>query len=294
MATDVYDKLRSLQDILSRKFEIEREIEELPRELATKNELLNRLKRSFIDKNEAHNSTTEKIKSLRQRLLEAETTREKYEQQMDLIKTQREYEALDKEIRDASEKEQDLRRELQREDNRLIEMKNNIENEEIMIAQQEEEIKSEQSRIKMEIKNKQNQLKELEEEEREITPELDEEILFKFERIIRSKSGLGIVPVRSGVCTGCFMCLTPQFVNDVRLEQGILFCPYCSRILFYSEEEEEARVFEDVFLDEETGREGAEYEDEDGEALDEDVEDEENADEEDSEEDYAEDNIVEE
>ncbi len=34
---------------------------------------------------------------------------------MDVIKTQREYEALDKEIKDATEKEQNLRKELQRE-----------------------------------------------------------------------------------------------------------------------------------------------------------------------------------
>ena len=33
---------------------------------------------------------------------------------MDAIKTQREYEALDKEIKDATEKEQGLRKELQR------------------------------------------------------------------------------------------------------------------------------------------------------------------------------------
>ena len=40
--------------------------------------------------------------------IEAEGEREKYEKQMDLIKTQREYEALDKEIRDSSLKEQEL------------------------------------------------------------------------------------------------------------------------------------------------------------------------------------------
>ena len=76
-------------------------------------------------------------------------------------------------------------------------------------------------------------------EEKAITPGLDEEILFKFERIIKSKSGLGIVPIEKGVCNGCHMILTAQFVNDVREGEGIMFCPNCSRILFYPEEEEE-------------------------------------------------------
>ena len=32
------------------------------------------------------------------------------------------------------------------------------------------------------------------------------------------------------------MILPPQFVNDVRREESIIFCPNCSRILFYYED----------------------------------------------------------
>jgi predicted nucleic acid-binding Zn-ribbon protein len=45
-------------------------------------------------------------KKIRGRLEEAQMKREGFERQMDLIKTQREYEALDKEIKDSTEKEQ--------------------------------------------------------------------------------------------------------------------------------------------------------------------------------------------
>ena len=47
------------------------------------------------------------------------------------------------------------------------------------------------------------------------------------------------------------MQLPSQFVNDVRNGEKILFCPYCSRILFYSESE----IAEDAyyFQDEDTG-----------------------------------------
>ena len=74
---------------------------------------------------------------------------------------------------------------------------------------------------------------------------MDEEILFKFERIIKSKAGVGIVPVKSSVCTGCHMRLPAQFENDVRNGEEILFCPYCSRILFFEESEEEPLFFHD-------------------------------------------------
>ncbi len=254
----VFDKLRALQEVLSQKFEIEKEMGEIPKVLATKTELLNRMKKSYLEKNEEHKSKGQLVKELRDKAIEAERVREQFEKQMDMIQTQREYEALDKEIKDSGEKEQDLRRDLQREEAALEEMKINLEKDEVMIKKQEEEVQKEQSRIRDALKEKEKQLKGLEKEEKKITPGLDEEILFKFERIIRSKAGLGIVPVDKGVCNGCHMILTPQYVNEVRTGEGIMFCPYCSRILFYQEEEEElGALFED------SGEEEREEEDSD-------------------------------
>ena len=238
MIHDVIDKLRALQDVLSQKFAIEAEIRNLPKSLATKTELLNRLKRTYIEDNEKYEALRKKIADLRLRLEEAERERENYEKQMDLIKTQREYEALDKEIREAGEREQELRKELQREEKNFQEMSHSLEREETMIQQQEAELTEEQNKIKGEIEAKQEQLKELEAEETNLVPDLDQELLFKFERIIRSKEGEGIVSLRKGVCTGCQMILPNQFVNDVRDGSEIRFCPYCSKIVFYLGDEE--------------------------------------------------------
>ena len=116
MIEKVFDKLRTLQEILSLKFQVQKEIEEIPGALATKTELLNRLKMGYIDKSKNLHDLIESTKKLRTKAIEAEAEREKFEKQMDLIQTQREYEALDKEIRNAGEREQELRRNLQREE----------------------------------------------------------------------------------------------------------------------------------------------------------------------------------
>ena len=63
---------------------------------------------------------------------------------------------------------------------------------------------------------------------------MDQEIIFKFERIIQRNSE-GIVSVKNGVCSGCHMILPAQFANIVREGESINFCPYCSRILYYEE-----------------------------------------------------------
>lgn len=257
---EVFKKLRSLQEILSQKFEIEREMEEIPKILATRTELLNRMKKSYLEKIQEYETKSRYIDELRNKAIEAERVREGFEKQMDMIQTQREYEALDKEIKDSGEKEQDLRRDLQREEQMLIEMKVNLEKDESMSSKQEEEVQKEQSRIKEAVQAKGKGLKTLEKKEKSITPGLDEEILFKFERIIKSKAGLGIVPIEHGVCSGCHMILTVQFVNDVHRGEGIMFCPNCSRILFYQPEDLEEQGEEEEESGEDSGEEDEESE----------------------------------
>jgi hypothetical protein len=271
MARTVYDKLRALQDVLSKKFDVEKEIQEIPKSLATKTELLNRLKKSFMDKSATYQAAEARVTELGQKLTEAEQSREGFEGQMDVIKTQREYEALDKEIKDATEKEGQLRKELQREQVSGDELKGALEKDEMMIRKQEEDVKEEQSKIKVKIKEKNSELKKLQGEEKKITPGLDEDILFKFERIIKSKSGLGIVSLTKGVCTGCYMILPPQFVNTVRLGERVEFCPDCSRILFY-QEDEQGESLETAVMDEEMEDEEEEEEEQEEESAEEEEE----------------------
>ena len=130
MIEETIERLKALQDILSQKFTIEQEIGNLPKALSTKTELVNRLKKTYIEDNQQYEDTKKRISDWQSQMKEAEHDREQYEQQMDLIKTQREYEALDREIRAASEREQQFRKELQREEKALEEMTEALEREE--------------------------------------------------------------------------------------------------------------------------------------------------------------------
>jgi predicted nucleic acid-binding Zn-ribbon protein len=233
----IFEKLRSLQDILSEKIVLEQEIQEIPKLLTTQEELLARLKKAFIEKNIEFEKTRSLEIEYRNLLMEAESARERSEKNMDSISTQREYEALDKEIRDAAEKEQQYRKDLQREERTLTELNEQMKQSTALIEQQEQELTERKEGIQAEVAEKSLQVEKLKEQEQELIPGIDPEILFKFERIIRNKMGRGIVAIRSGVCMGCHMILPVQFANLVRLGQEIVFCPYCSRILFYEEPE---------------------------------------------------------
>jgi predicted nucleic acid-binding Zn-ribbon protein len=241
----VFDKLRTLQDILSEKITLEQQIQDSPKNLTDQEEALSRMKKNFIEKNQDYEKTRQAEAEFQNSLAEAESHREKAEKNMDSISTQREYEALDKEIRDAAEKEQQYRKELQREQRILSELDEQMKSNTALIEQQEAELAKLRSGIETEVAEKKAKVESLSVREKELSADMDPEVLFKFERIIRNKMGRGIVAIKGGVCMGCHMILPVQFANSVRMGEEIVFCPYCSRILYY----EEAEQGEEEFFD---------------------------------------------
>lgn len=238
MMTDVLDKLKALQDILAEKNGIEAAIADAPTLLSTQEELLSRMKKGYIEKNELYEKARLRLSELKTQLFEAESAREKSEKAMDSITTQREYEALDKEIREASDKEQFVRKEIQKEERIFSDLDNELKSEEALIKQQEEELNERKQKQAEEINAMKASLDKLVKAEQDVSPGIEAETKFKLERIIKSKQGVGIVAIHGNVCTGCHMILPAQFANEVRIGDKIVYCPYCSRILYYLESDE--------------------------------------------------------
>ena len=247
---EVFENLKALQDILSEKIELEQKIQEIPKLLVTQEELLSRMKKSFIDKNLDYERAKSSESEYRNSLADAEAKIEKAERNMEAISTQREYEALDKEREDAEERAKDFRNKLLREERIILDLDEQMKQSQALIEQQERDIEERRKGIEAEVAAQKSQIQALSEREKSLTPDLEPEVLFKFERIIRNKMGKGIVAIKNGVCMGCHMILPAQFANNVRHGEEIVFCPYCSRILFYEESEQEE---EDFFNEEDSG-----------------------------------------
>lgn len=247
VTTEIFDRLKSLQVILGRKYELESKIDEAPKQLTSQDELLARIKKEYIEKNRDYEAVKERVGQLKIELDEAVKLREDGEKNMDNITTHREYEALDKQISEASAKEADLRKELQKEEKSLAELNDILKTNEAIINSTETSLNESKKILDSQLSSFKSEIEELKNKEQEIVPGLDQEILFKFQRIIQRNSE-GIVAVKNGVCTGCHMILPAQFANEVREGESILFCPYCSRILYYeaSTEGEQITYYNDT------------------------------------------------
>ncbi|MBQ7158867.1 MAG: nucleic acid-binding protein [Treponema sp.] len=250
VVTEVFESLKTLQGILAEKYSLEQKIEEAPKRLSSQEELLLRLKKEFSETSAEYDEVRASVEHLKAELAEAESLRESGEKGMDNITTHREYEVLDKQISEAKEREDGIRKNLQKEEKKLAELNEKMDGDEQIIKAQEAELSQGKESLEKEVNEYKSKFDELTQKESEITPGIDQEIVYKFQRIIKRNSE-GIVAVKNGVCTGCHMILPAQFANEVHEGDKILFCPYCSRILFH--QDVEAGEEETYFTDEDTG-----------------------------------------
>jgi predicted nucleic acid-binding Zn-ribbon protein len=58
-------------------------------------------------------------------------------------------------------------------------------------------------------------------------------LLQGYTRLLKSRSGLAVVPVKDGSCSGCFVALTPQAHTEVRKAEVLMTCANCQRILYW-------------------------------------------------------------
>ena len=241
----IYGTLSELQVVLAEMFRIEDEIREIPKSLEVKEAVLQKTKVKYLELHETSEKIKQDIQTIHDKVNEAGVKRETCEKMMETITQAREFETLQKEIEEAKNAEQSYRKQLLAKQNFQKDLEEILEIQEGVMAQQTEEVEEETKVKDQAIAEKEAQLAEVKAKRDVLAKDLDPNLLFKFERIIRNKGGIGIVPVHNIVCLGCHMLLPAQYVNEVRLstnsedeDDEIKFCPYCSRVLFYEDSDE--------------------------------------------------------
>jgi predicted nucleic acid-binding Zn-ribbon protein len=234
---DTFVKLQKLQGVIAKKYEIEDKIKDVPKDLDVKKELLEKTNKSYLELCTKENATKTEIENLKNKKEAAEKHREELEKSVETIVLSREYETVSKDIETAKNEEQKTRNDLMELQNKFDELQQRISIQEEIQKNQSDEVAEETAKKDQILSGLQKELDEVDAQVKELSEGIPDSMLFKFERIIRNKNNVGIVPIHGTVCEGCHMTLPLQFVNEVRKEDDVYFCPYCSRVLFYEEVE---------------------------------------------------------
>ncbi|NLZ68892.1 MAG: hypothetical protein GX903_07785, partial [Spirochaetales bacterium] len=104
----IHNALMNLQSVLKERFVLVEEIKDLPKNLKSKQQALSNANSKYLELTNNFNGAKEAFTSNSIKYDEAVRYRTDSEKKMDDISTQREYEALSKQIDDAKVKEQSL------------------------------------------------------------------------------------------------------------------------------------------------------------------------------------------
>ena len=214
--------------------ELPLEVQDLEDELAGMETRLKHLEED--NKRQKQGIATEKA-----RIVDAEEKIQRYKEQLDNVKNNREYDNLAKEIEfQGLEIELSQKRinegnvDLQQRSERISELKSTIAERRIALEAKQEEL----ARIKNETKQEEEALRA---ESISLEEGIEERLLHAFSRIREgARNGLAVVPIDRDACGGCFNKIPPQRQVDLKLHKKIIVCEYCGRILVDPELIEEA------------------------------------------------------
>jgi uncharacterized protein len=158
------------------------------------------------------------------------------------IKTQKEYQAVSKEIAAAKKVKGELDEQVLQKATRGEELKAVIAEKEKELEEFERNSTGQKSELQTKIEQLDgdinNDLVVREAAVKEISPSMMKRYLMLREK----RQGLAIVEAKGGSCLGCNMNLPPQVYNSLFKAENLVSCPHCQRMLFLRQEPDDATV----------------------------------------------------
>lgn len=113
--------------------------------------------------------------------------------------------------------------------------KKRVDEEKAVLKQHESIFSEAKKKIEDRIREIDASIAEHETKRKQILPSVDPKILAHYERILQGRDGLALVVVEEESCSGCFMRVTPQIINMIRMYDHLITCEACNRILYIQE-----------------------------------------------------------
>ncbi len=152
--------------------------------------------------------------------------------QQNMLKTNREYKAMQEEI-------DNVKVEMSRTEDQMLEIMAQIEDAADQERAAKRNVSEEELRLEAKAKSIQSEIDEIQAEydgmkqERDaIAAQIDARYLEEFDRLSNIKGGVAVAAVRGQICTGCFINLTAQTINVLKGARELTFCQSCGRILY--------------------------------------------------------------
>jgi len=157
----------------------------------------------------------------------------KFRDQLMAVKTNQEYQAMQKEIEFAQGGVKEI-------EDKVLELMLEADELTAALKRAEAELASETKAVDADRRAMAGEIATLTASVERITAEradlvrvIDPQVLAIFELVARGRRGIAVAEARDGICTICHVRLRPQVFNNIRRNDSIIQCDSCQRILYF-------------------------------------------------------------
>ena len=157
----------------------------------------------------------------------------KYKDQLYLVKSNKEYDALNNEIDNMKKAISESETILLSEEEEKISLNEVIQSNVNKIKEVSEILNKNKSELEMALSKTKAEEKKLLQNRDSLVKKIDNRYLNSYERILKSRNSAGMVSIVKSSCGSCYTKLPPQIVIEVKDNSKIISCPSCNIFLFW-------------------------------------------------------------
>lgn len=236
MATTVNEQIKILVELQK----IDAGIYRLRKDLSTHPELQKQSAAEFEKKKTRMKAAEDALKALQLKQKQKESdlaSREdkilKLQGQLYQLKNNKEYSAMDHEIKGHKADKSLLEEEILKILDAADQAKADLAKEKEALTKEEKAHQAELDQLKKVSAELMAGIAAEEEKRKSYVPNIEPRLLSQYERILKSREGLALVPVVNNSCGGCHLGLPPQVVNETQQHEKMIVCESCARILYW-------------------------------------------------------------
>jgi predicted nucleic acid-binding Zn-ribbon protein len=203
--------------------ELDKEMEEMRERIAREKELIDELEKERRRKEKELEAEKDKVKKLEARLYE--------------VKTNKEYQALLKEIETLKVGSDKTEEDVILLMDQVEELRKDYQSATSLLSTREKEVDGERKGLRDEIQSIDRNIADLRQQRENLLSVVNTDLKKTYETLLERRGGLAVVNVKDAVCMGCFMNIPPQYFIEVTKNLKLNACPSCNRILFFAGDE---------------------------------------------------------
>ena len=158
----------------------------------------------------------------------------KFRDQLMAVKTNIEYQAMQKEIEYAQTEVKKLEDQVLERMVEADDLSSAVKRTEAALAADQKTVDADRKALVADVAEQKTALGRLTSERVAVVSSLDPKVLTLFDLVSRRRNGVAVAEAKDGICTICHVRLRPQVFNTVLRNDEILQCDHCNRILFFT------------------------------------------------------------